>query len=65
MEHVWSRMKRVLRDRQFSFAQSLRDGVREALQLVGRDAESLPAVTQSMQRRLNAVVEAAGGPTRY
>jgi len=65
IEHVWARMKRVLRERVFSSADSLRVAVREAWELTARDTEFLRGLTQSMPRRLNAVVEADGGPTRY
>jgi len=65
IEHVWSRMKLILRERDFSSPEDLRRGVREAWQQVARDRDYLRALTQSMPRRLNAVVEAEGGPTRY
>jgi len=58
-------MKLILQERDFSSAEELRLGVREAWQQVARDRDYLRALSQSMPRRLNAVVEAEGGPTRY
>jgi len=58
-------MKLILRDRGFSSEQQLRLGVPQAWEVAGRDREFLARLTGSMPRRLNAVIEADGGPTRY
>jgi len=62
---MWARMKRVLRERVFNSIGSLRAAVREAWEATARDSQFLRALTQSMPRRLNAVVEADGRPTRF
>jgi len=58
-------MKWVPRERVFNSTASLRAAVREAWEETARDSQFLRALTRSMPRRLNAVVEADGGPTRY
>lgn len=65
IEHVWARMKRKLRTRIYRDVKSLRRAVLEAYEEVSRDSQFLSRLSCSMPRRLNAVIAAEGGPTRY
>ena len=58
-------MKKNLRGKIFHNAPSLQAAVLEEYGRVGRDTRFLQNLTASMLRRLDAVIEAAGGPTRY
>lgn len=65
IEHVWARMKRELRGGVYRTRPELIRAVEEAWMKVGRDREFLQRLTSSMPRRLAAVEEEMGGPTRY
>lgn len=65
IEHVWARMKAGLRGQIFHSRPALIEAVRHQYQLVGADTRFLRTLCASMPRRINAVLAAEGGPTRY
>ena len=65
IEHVWARMKRKLSDKIYGTTPLLTQAILEAWQEIERDREFLRALTLSMPRRLDAVITAGGGPTKY
>ena len=65
IEHVWAAMKKALRGRAFTTAPSLVEAVIQEYDRLNSDKEFLAGLTSSMPRRINAVLEAEGGPTKY
>lgn len=65
IENVWARLKRLLRDRDLPNRATLLQAVQETWQLINEDKEFLHSLTLSMPDRLQAVIDASGGPTRY
>lgn len=65
IEHVWARLKRLLRDRDLATRAALLEAIEWAWQVMNQDKEFLQELTSSMPDRLRAVIDASGGPTSY
>ena len=64
IEHVWAAMKRRLNDSIFSTKEALTDAVLEQWSRVGGEGLEQQLIS-SMPRRMNAVLAAEGGATKY
>lgn len=65
IEHVWARIKKMLAGRIMLTTPSLTRAVLEAWREISEDRQFLHSLCASMPRRLTAVIDADGGPTRY
>lgn len=65
IEHVWARIKRMISREIYNTEDEIRSAVIRAFDAVNRDKAFLCALTRSMPRRMQAVLDAQGGPTRY
>ena len=65
IEHVWARIKIMLSGKFYRTPELLTVAVLRAWDEVGQDRAFLQGLTASMPRRLDAVILADGGPTRY
>lgn len=65
IENVWARMKRMLAPHIYRTSPTLTQAILEAWNTIGQDKQFLRSLTSSMVRRLDAVEEAEGEPTRY
>lgn len=65
IEHVWARMKKKLKGGNYTTAAGLTEAVVKAWDELSQEHTFLAGLTNSMPRRLNAVIAAEGGPTKY
>lgn len=65
IEHVWARMKKKLKGRILKSDAEITSAVIAAWEEVGREKAFLRSLTGSMPRRINSVIAASGGPTKY
>lgn len=65
IEHVWSRLKRMLSEKNLPNSESLAAATQQAWTTINADKEFLRGLTASMPDRLQAVIDASGGPTSY
>ena len=65
IEHVWAMLEKALEQKRHSINNI--DELREQLELEWKniDIEALNNLVQSMPRRIEAVIDARGGITRY
>lgn len=63
IEHVWEILERRIRKKQISSAAMLKERIIEAWNSI--TSGELTNLVESMPRRLQAVIDANGGPTKY